>query len=95
MPVVNVRDEPDQRRYVLEVDGVRAGLLDYHLHGDSIRLTHAEVDPAMERQGLGSQLAKFALDDARARGLEVVPRCPFVVHFIREHPEYGDLVASR
>jgi predicted GNAT family acetyltransferase len=92
MQTVEVRDEPDQQRYVLEVDGRCTGLLDYRLSGDRLRLTHAEIDPAMERQGLGSQLAKFALDDARERGLTVVPMCPFVVHYIREHPEYLDLV---
>lgn len=92
MPVVTVRDEPDEQRYLLEVDGRRAGLVDYRLHGDTIRLTHAEVDPTLERQGLGSQLAKFALDDARERRLTVVPLCPFVVYYLREHPEYQDLV---
>lgn len=92
MPVVEVHDEPDNQRYVLEVDGRRAGLLDYRLQSGRIRLTHAEVDPAIERQGFGSRLAAFALDDARDRGLEVLPLCRFVVYYIREHPEYLDLV---
>ena len=93
MPVVEVRDEPDNQRYVLEVDGRRAGLLDYRLQGGRIRLTHAEVDPAIERQGLGSRLAAFALDDARDRGLGVLPLCPFVsVLHPRAPAEYLDLV---
>jgi predicted GNAT family acetyltransferase len=33
------------------------------------------------------------LDDIRARGMKVRPRCPFVARFIREHPQYADLVA--
>jgi uncharacterized protein len=40
-------------------------------------------------------LIATALDDARARGLTVVPRCPFVREFIENHAEYQDLVASR
>ena len=52
------------------------------------------VDPAFEGRGIGSQLATFALDDARARGLAVVPRCPFFAAFIGRHPEYADLVAD-
>jgi uncharacterized protein len=39
-------------------------------------------------------LARFALDDARARGLRVRPDCPFVARFIRAHPEYQDLVTG-
>jgi predicted GNAT family acetyltransferase len=92
MTAVTVRDDADNQRYVLEVDGRRTGLLDYRIAGDRIRLTHAEIDPTMERQGLGSQLAAFALDDARRRSLEVVPLCPFVKYYIRAHREYLDLV---
>lgn len=56
---------------------------------------HTEVDPAFEGQGVGSQLAKAALDDVRARGLELVPRCPFIAAYIRRHSEdYLDLVAE-
>jgi uncharacterized protein len=32
------------------------------------------------------------LDDLRARGLALVPLCPFVADFITRHPEYADLV---
>jgi uncharacterized protein len=92
MSAVTVRDQSDDHRYVLEVDGRLTGLLEYGLAGDRIRLTHAEIDPTMERQGLGSRLASFALDDARQRGLTVVPMCPFIAHYIHEHPEYLDLV---
>ncbi len=92
MAAVKVEDQPENGRYALEVDGRLTGLLDYRLDGNRIRLTHAEIDPAMERQGLGSKLASFALDDARQRGLAVLPLCPFVKHYIREHREYLDLV---
>jgi predicted GNAT family acetyltransferase len=37
-------------------------------------------------------MARFVLDDARNRGLEVVPICPYVGAFIRRHPEYLGLV---
>ena len=43
--------------------------------------------------GVASQLVRWALDDVRARGLVLVPVCPFVKAFIARHPdEYGDLV---
>ncbi len=85
-------DQPEHSRFVLELDGRRVGLLDYRLDGGRIALIHTEIDPAFEGRGLGSQLVRFALDDARARGLAVLPQCPFVPHFIRLHPEYRELV---
>jgi hypothetical protein len=85
-------DQPEHSRYVLELDGRRVGLLDYRLDRERIALIHTEIDPSFEGRGLGSALVRFALDDARVRGLAVLPQCPFVPHFIRLHPEYRELV---
>jgi predicted GNAT family acetyltransferase len=92
MPEIRVTDQPEARRYVIEADGEHAGLLLYRLEPERIIFTHAEIDPDLEGQGLGSQLAGFALDDARSRGLEVLARCPFVESYMQRHPEYTDLV---
>jgi uncharacterized protein len=89
-----VRDHPESRRYEIELDGERVGLLTYRLDGDVIAFTHAAIDPAVGGHGLGTTLARAALDDARARGLAVIPQCPFVADFVARHEaEYGDLVA--
>jgi predicted GNAT family acetyltransferase len=91
-PSVTVVDDPDEERYEAVVDGAVAGSAFYHLRPGRIVFLHTEVDPAYEGHGVGSRLAKGALDDARAKGLRVVPRCPFIAHYIREHPEFQDLV---
>ena len=94
---VTVTDNPAAARYVIDADGERVGLLSYRLDGEQLALMHAEIQPAVGRHGLGSQLVGFALDDARARGLQVLPYCPFVRAYIVDHREYRDLVpeASR
>jgi uncharacterized protein len=94
MTDTRVTDRPEGRRYVIEADGKPAGLLQYRLDAQRIIFTHAEIDPDREGQGLGSQLAAFALDDARSRGLEVLPRCPFVESYMQRHSEYTDLVPA-
>lgn len=50
--------------------------------------------PRTGGRGVGSQLARHALDDARARGLAVVPDCPFLNDYLSKHPEYADLVPA-
>jgi predicted GNAT family acetyltransferase len=87
MVAMVINNETDSR-YELHVEGQLAGQLDYQLIGEVIALTHTEVDEAYAGQGLGAQLAKFALDDAQARGLKVSPICPFVAKYIDKHPEY-------
>lgn len=91
-PNVTVTDDPAADCYLIDADGSRVGFLSYRLGTDEISLLHAEIQPAAERRGLGSELVAFALDDARARGLQVLPQCPFVRAYIEQHPEYRDLV---
>ncbi len=94
MPDIQVHDEPERSRYGVTVDGVDAGGAYYRLQGDTVVFTHTEVSPDFEGQGVGSALARSALDDVRARGRLLVPRCPFIAAYIRRHPEYQDLVTS-
>jgi len=93
-PIVEVLDRPAQERFVMTVDGEPAGVATYRLRGDVITFIHTEVAPAYGGRGLGARLAAGALDDVRRRGLTVVPRCPFIARFIREHAEYQDLLAA-
>jgi hypothetical protein len=41
---------------------------------------------------VGGALARHSLDEARRRGLVVMPICPFYQGWIQRHPEYHDLV---
>jgi len=87
--------EPDQHRFVAQVDGDIAGSLLYRERPNLIALVHTEVDDRFEGAGVGSALASFALNDARARGLAVLPFCPFVAGYIQRHREYVDLVPEQ
>jgi uncharacterized protein len=90
-----VVDDPEQSRYELWVGSTRAGLIQYlPEEEDTVLLVHTEVDPAFEGQGLGERLVADALDDLRARGLKLVPLCPFVRAYLRRHPDQADLVAG-
>ncbi len=58
-------------------------------------LYHTEVPRALRERGIASKLVHAALEQVRAEGLKVVPRCGFVRHYIDTHPEFQDLVAPR
>ncbi|GAA2177022.1 GNAT family N-acetyltransferase [Arthrobacter parietis] len=91
---VQVENNSDAGKYEVTLDGKPAGFAAYRLKDQQVVFTHTEVDSAFEGHGLGSALARFALDDVRERGLHAVPRCPFIAAYIERHPEYQDLVAS-
>jgi len=90
---VNVAENAALHRFEIRVDGELAGFAAYHDHAGRRTFTHTEIDDAFEGHGLGSTLVRHVLDDARERGFEVVPVCPFVRAFIADHlDEYVDLV---
>jgi hypothetical protein len=90
-----VTDNAERKRYEINLGGERVGLLTYRLSGDVIAMLHAEIDPAHGGQGLGTALARGALEDARSRGLSVRPVCPFVAEVVRRDPEaWADLLAD-
>ena len=88
---ITVADVPERHRYEAVVDGYVA-FAEYFLRGDVITFVHTVVPGELEGRGIGSALAKAALDDVRSRGLRVVPRCPFIRAYIERHDEYADLL---
>ena len=87
-----VKDVPENNRYVITSDGEEAGFAEYILTDTMITFTHTEVEPAFEGKGIGGALVREALDDVRTRDLSVLPMCPFVKGWIERHPEYTDIV---
>jgi predicted GNAT family acetyltransferase len=94
MDDIHFSDNPDKHRFELRKAGEVAAIAEYQLLPGAVKFIHTEVWPRFEGQGLGSKLAKAALDDVRRRGLEAIPQCPFIAGYIRKHPEYLDLVAE-
>jgi predicted GNAT family acetyltransferase len=89
---IQVVNNPDQHRYEVHVDGTLAGVANYRRPSGVVTFTHTEIGPAYEGRGLGSVLARSALDELRGSGEQIVPLCPFIAAYIRRHREYVDLV---
>jgi predicted GNAT family acetyltransferase len=88
-----ITDNRQASRFEARVNGQLA-VAEYRRQGDAIVFTHTEVPEALEGRGIGSALARAALDAARAEGARVVPACPFMADYIESHPEYADLVTD-
>jgi uncharacterized protein len=89
-----VRDDPDEGRFEILVDGRRVGYLRYRRFPDRIDLIHTEILPQHEGRGYGSVLISAALARAREESLSVIPHCPFVREYIQHHPAALELVPA-
>lgn len=87
-----VRNNTQARQFEAEIDGQVALAAYGMMEGDTIVFTHTEVPEAFEGRGVGSKLARAALDYARAEHLKVVPLCPFIASYMRRHRDDQDLL---
>ena len=88
---VDVVDNEAAHRYEALVDGQLA-VITYQRQDDRITFIHTGVPSPLEGRGIAGAMARVALEEARARHLQVIPRCPFVAAYIQRHREYADLV---
>lgn len=78
--------------FVLEMEGHRS-VLDYHLAGGRMVITHTGVPAALRGRGVAGQLVQAAFEHARHHALQVEPRCEYASAWVGRHPDYADLVA--
>ncbi|NUR29569.1 MAG: N-acetyltransferase [Catenulispora sp.] len=69
-----------------------AGFADYRRRAGATIFVHTEIADEFGGKGLGSVLARHALDATVARGETIVPVCPFISAYLRKHPQYAEHV---
>jgi hypothetical protein len=96
-PTFAIRDNVEKARFEADLGDGTFAVAKYKLVPGRIVFTHTEVPPAHGGQGIATALVRFALAWARERGLKVLPLCPFVATYIKNHVEEQDLLepASR
>ncbi len=94
MMEIQVVHNEEANRFEVSLAGHLA-VLEYHQQDErTVVFPHTVVPPALEGRGIGSRLARTALDWAAAQGYKVVPLCWFVAGYIQRHPEYQPLLAE-
>ena len=86
-----IQNNTEGRKFEIKLDGHTA-FADYMISGEKIIFTHTEVPKALAGKGLGSMLAKTALNYAKDHQLKVMPLCPFMAGYIKRHPEWKELL---
>ena len=88
---VAVRDNTSANRYEVRVENYLA-VMTYQRTPGRITFIHTLVPSALAGHGIADKMAHSVLEEARAAGLAIIPRCPYVAAYIQRHPEYRDLV---
>lgn len=86
-----IRHHAGAHRFNTMIEGYEA-LLDYHLDGDQMVITHTNVPDAVGGRGIASQLVHAAFEHARSQGWRVRPQCSYAAAWAERHPEYSQLL---
>lgn len=89
MEIVNNKK---QFRFELPIENGEYAELDYRWLRGSMVLMHTVVPVSARGKGLGATLVKYVLDYVRQQNLKIIVYCPFVTKYLKDHPEYNDLV---
>ena len=78
----------------METDGKLSIVAYEPVDDETIAITHTEVDPSQEGQGIGSKLVEDVLQYVEQHNLKIVPLCPFVSAYIKRHPDWNRVVST-
>ena len=86
-----VHDNPDRRRYELDVDG-RTVFANYRRQGDVLAITHVEAPVELRGTGAAGRFMQGLMDEMRQQNQKVLPLCGYASAWLRRHREFSDLV---
>ncbi|MDD2613105.1 MAG: GNAT family N-acetyltransferase [Bacteroidales bacterium] len=87
-----VTHNTDACRFEILMDDGQIAYLDYDETEVGLVFAHTYVPKAFEGRGVAASLVKFGLEYAQKMNIPITPSCPYVVAYIKRHPEYEQLV---
>lgn len=82
-------------RYVIRADGLPEAELTYSiLNAATIIIDHTGVPDPWRGKGAGKALVERAVSDAMARGVKIVPLCPFAKAQIEAREDWRPVLAQ-
>ena len=93
MEKLNVVNNKDKQRYELNL-GTDIAYMEYRFQNDTKVLMHTYVPEKYRGKGNAMKFIQQVLDDIRKSKSQVMVNCAAVSRFVKEHPEYNDLVVK-
>ncbi len=92
---MNIKQEDNESKgsFFIEQDNTRVATMTYTWAGkDRIIIDHTEVNPILKGKGAGKELVNAAVEFARAKGIKIIPLCPFAKSVFDKVIEFRDVL---
>ncbi|MBY6127380.1 N-acetyltransferase [Qipengyuania aquimaris] len=91
--VIELEENGSKGRYVYRpASGDPAEITYSVVNPSKIIVDHTGVPESMRGQGVGQALAEHVVKDARAKGISIIPLCPFFKALAQRHEDWKDVV---
>ena len=93
MSNLEIREIPEKNmgRFEMHVED-HIAFIDYLKKNHTLILTHTEVPEEISGQGIGKKLVHEVLSHAENNSFKVIPRCSFIIGYMKRHPETQHLL---
>ncbi|MEP4534020.1 MAG: GNAT family N-acetyltransferase [Cyclobacteriaceae bacterium] len=93
MAEIQQENSDNKGRFFLPQEGKTLAEMTYSWAGtDRIIIDHTEVSDSLRGQGVGEQMVRMAVDFARAKGIHIIPLCPFARAVFQKNQELKDVL---
>ena len=91
MEPLTILDNQQNQQFQIFLEDEMA-YLEYRIKEGDLYLMHTEVPDKLGGKGIASALAAHAFNYARAHHMKVKAYCPFVITWLKKHPEQMDIL---
>ena len=91
MEKINVINNKEKQRFELNL-GTDIAYMEYRFQNDTKVLMHTYVPEKYRGKGNAIRFIQQVLDDQRKAKAQVMVNCASVSRFLKDHPEYNDLI---
>ena len=68
------------------------GKIEFIKDGNELTITHTIVNPLFRGQGIAIILMEKVINEAKEKGLKIIPVCSYAVSYFEKNPEYKELL---
>lgn len=92
--MINVEQTDDQ--FEIFYNGQRAGFMQYHKEKNKgiLAITHTEVFEEFGGKGLGMELVKAAVENAKRNNYKIISSCSYAKKMMERTPEFKEFLAD-
>ena len=88
---IELEQNPQRNLFEMKL-GEETAFIKYSQNDDKMFLLHTEVPDSMEGKGAGSALVEKTFRYLENKELKAVALCPFIVAYLKRHPEWERIV---